>query len=153
MEGDQSSEVTIPVGTGRGCQSGLSDSIDITALPTISVLMTEELTNKRGLLAYVFGSTHVERQPLLDQAREFQQQADWLLDRIGIQPGWRVIDVGCGPLGILGFLSQRVGERGDVARLEYVLRFAEVAYCPARPDQRQGDPGERSDERIGQKFL
>jgi hypothetical protein len=108
--------MTIPVGTGRGCQSGFSDSIDITPLPTISVMMTEELMNKRGLLAYVFGSTLVEQQRLLEQAREFQQQPtgpDWLTTRLG------VIDVGCGPLGILDSLSQRVGERGDVARLEY----------------------------------
>ena len=83
--------------------------------------------NKHDLSAYVFGSTHVEQQRLLDQAREFQQQANWLLDRIGIQPGWRVIDVGCGPIGILDSLSQRVGARGGVVGLEYELRFAEMA--------------------------
>lgn len=65
--------------------------------------------NSRYPMSYVFVSTNIEQQRLLDQAREFQQQAHWLLDRIGIQPGWRVIDVGCGPLGILDALSQRVG--------------------------------------------
>ena len=83
--------------------------------------------NNRYSTSYVFGGTHIEQQRLLDQAREFQQQAHWLLDRIGIQPGWRVIDVGCGPLGILDSLSQRVGSRGEVVGLEYVPRFAEVA--------------------------
>jgi ubiquinone/menaquinone biosynthesis C-methylase UbiE len=83
--------------------------------------------NKRNPLAYVFGSTHVEQQRLLNQAREFRQQAHWLLDRIGIQSGWRVIDVGCGPLGILDLLSQRVGTQGEVVGLEYVPRFAEAA--------------------------
>jgi ubiquinone/menaquinone biosynthesis C-methylase UbiE len=89
--------------------------------------MTEELMNSRYPMSYVFGSTNIEQQRLLDQAREFQQQAHWLLDRIGIQPGWRVIDVGCGPLGILDALSQRVGARGEVVGIECVPRFAEVA--------------------------
>ena len=83
--------------------------------------------NSRYPMTYVFGNTHIEQQRLLDQAREFQQQAHWLLDRIGIQSGWRVIDVGCGPLGILDSLSQRVGVRGEVVGLEYVPRFAEAA--------------------------
>jgi SAM-dependent methyltransferase len=78
-------------------------------------------------VTYVFGNTHIEQQRLLDQAREFQQQAHWLLERIGIQSGWRVIDVGCGPLGILDSLSQRVGVRGEVVGLEYVPCFAEAA--------------------------
>ena len=83
--------------------------------------------NSRYPMTYVFGNTHIEQQRLLDQAREFQQQAHWLLDRIGIQSGWRVIDVGCGPLGILDSLSQRVGVRGEVVGLEYVPRFAKAA--------------------------
>ncbi len=83
--------------------------------------------DSRYPMSYVFGSTHIEQQRLLDQAREFQQQAHWLLDRIGIQQGWRVIDVGCGPLGILDSLSQRVGAAGEVVGLEYVPRFAKVA--------------------------
>jgi SAM-dependent methyltransferase len=93
----------------------------------MAVMMTEELMNSRYPMTYVFGNTHIEQQRLLDQAREFQQQAHWLLDRIGIQSGWRVIDVGCGPLGILDSLSQRVGVRGEVVGLEYVPRFAEAA--------------------------
>jgi SAM-dependent methyltransferase len=127
VEGDQSSEVTIPVGTNHSCQAGSSTGIDMIPLPTIPVMTTDEIMNEHDPLAYVFGSTQVEQQRLLTQAREFQQQAHWLLDRIGIQSGWRVIDMGCGPLGILDSLSQRVGERGHVAGLEYVPRFAEMA--------------------------
>jgi ubiquinone/menaquinone biosynthesis C-methylase UbiE len=77
--------------------------------------------------AYIFGSTLAEQQRLIAQADEFEHQARWLLDHIGIRPGWRVIDVGCGPLGILNLLSERVGPQGEVVGLEYVPRFAGMA--------------------------
>ena len=59
--------------------------------------------------------------------RELEQQARWLLDHIGIRPGSRAIDIGCGPIGILNLLSERVGPQGAVIGLEYVPRFAEMA--------------------------
>src|SRR5207248_8228773 len=77
--------------------------------------------------AYIFGSTLTEQQRLVAQAQELEHQARWLLDHIGIQRGWRVIDVGCGPIGILDLLSERVGPPGGVVGLENVLRFAEMA--------------------------
>src|ERR1043166_3219178 len=77
--------------------------------------------------AYVFGSTLTEQQRLVAQARELEQQARWLLDHIGIRPGSRAIDIGCGPIGILNLLSERVGPQGAVVGLEYVPRFAEMA--------------------------
>jgi SAM-dependent methyltransferase len=77
--------------------------------------------------AYIFGSTLTEQQRLVAQAQEFEPQARWLLDHVGIQRGWRVIELGCGPVGILNLLSERVGPQGGVVGLEYVPRFAEMA--------------------------
>lgn len=37
-----------------------------------------------------------------------------MLDHIGVQPGWRCIDLGCGPMSILSALSRRVGPMGHV---------------------------------------
>jgi ubiquinone/menaquinone biosynthesis C-methylase UbiE len=37
-----------------------------------------------------------------------------MLDRIGVGPGWRCLDVGCGPGGITDLLSARVGATGRV---------------------------------------
>jgi SAM-dependent methyltransferase len=76
---------------------------------------------------YVLGGTDVERQRLLAQVEGLEPQAQWLLDAIGVEPGWRVIDVGCGPLGILNLLSARVGPDGTVVGLEREARFAEMA--------------------------
>lgn len=77
--------------------------------------------------AYFFGDTDAEQQRLVAQAESYELPARWLLDQIRIQPGWRTIDVGCGPLGILHLLSDCVGSRGAVVGLEREPRFAHMA--------------------------
>lgn len=77
--------------------------------------------------AYIFGDTDVEQQRLVAQAESFELPARWLLDQIRIQPGWCTIDIGCGPLGILHLLSERVGSKGVVVGLEREPRFAHMA--------------------------
>ncbi len=58
------------------------------------------------------GSAELERLRL--QARVWEPEAETMLDRIGVQPGWKCIDLGCGAMGILGPLSRRVGSQGHV---------------------------------------
>src|SRR5258708_11118308 len=58
------------------------------------------------------GSAELERLQL--QARVWEPEAEAMLDRIGIQPGWNCVDLGCGAMGILGPLSRRVGPHGHV---------------------------------------
>lgn len=41
-----------------------------------------------------------------------------LLDAIGVGHGWRVADLGCGPMGLLETLSDRVGPAGKVVGLD-----------------------------------
>jgi ubiquinone/menaquinone biosynthesis C-methylase UbiE len=77
--------------------------------------------------AYVLGGTDIERQRLLAQIEGLEPQARWLLDEIGIEPGSRAIDIGCGPLGIVNLLSERVGPGGTVVGLEREPRFAAMA--------------------------
>src|ERR1700716_2820117 len=66
---------------------------------------------------YVLGGTETELNRLRAQADEYESSARWLLDTIGIRPGMRVLDVGCGPIGILGLLPEKVGPDGEVVRL------------------------------------
>jgi ubiquinone/menaquinone biosynthesis C-methylase UbiE len=73
---------------------------------------------------YPLGGTPVEEERLIRQATDCESRARLLLDRIGIQPGWSVADIGCGPIGILHLLSERVGPLGRVVGLERELRFA-----------------------------
>jgi SAM-dependent methyltransferase len=57
-------------------------------------------------------TTEVERLRL--QSRTLQPVAEALLDEIGVQPGWRCLDVACGPMGVLGPLARRAGPTGAV---------------------------------------
>ena len=76
---------------------------------------------------YALGGTETELDRLRAQADEYESSARWLLEAIGLKPGSRVLDVGCGPIGILGLLSEKVGPQGEVVGLEREPRFAELA--------------------------
>jgi SAM-dependent methyltransferase len=76
---------------------------------------------------YPLGGTQTERVRLLAQAKAYEPEANRLVDRIGVRPGWRAIDIGCGPIGILNLLSERVGATGSVIGVEREFRFVEMA--------------------------
>jgi SAM-dependent methyltransferase len=78
-------------------------------------------------VSYPLGGTQTELQRLLAQAEVYEAESNWLLDQCGIRPGWRTVDVGCGPIGILNLLSQRVGPHGSVVGVEREPRFVEMA--------------------------
>jgi Methyltransferase domain len=46
-----------------------------------------------------------------------------MLDRIGVGPGWRCLDLGCGPRGITDLLADRVGANGRVVGLDADATF------------------------------
>jgi SAM-dependent methyltransferase len=62
------------------------------------------------------GAAELERLRL--QARVWEPEAEAMLDRIGLQPGWHCLDLGCGAMGILGPLSRRVGSHGRVTGVD-----------------------------------
>ena len=76
---------------------------------------------------YVLDTDPAERERLLRQGQQFAPMTTALLDQIGVRAGWRAIDVGCGPLGILDLLSERVGAEGEVVGLEREEKFLDVA--------------------------
>jgi SAM-dependent methyltransferase len=81
---------------------------------------------------YVFGGGQDELERLLGQAEDLKPESSWLLDRIGVGRGWRVADVGCGPIGVLDLLSERVGPAGEVVGIEREPRFAAMARAEVR---------------------
>jgi SAM-dependent methyltransferase len=76
---------------------------------------------------YALGGTLIEQERLIAQAKSVEPHARWLLDRIGILPGSRSVDFGCGPIGILNLLSERAGPAGAVVGIEREPRFAAMA--------------------------
>jgi SAM-dependent methyltransferase len=76
---------------------------------------------------YVFGGNQSELERLVVQAVGLQHEARCLLDNIPIKGGWRAVDIGCGPIGILDLLSERVGAQGAVVGIEREARFFDMA--------------------------
>jgi len=67
---------------------------------------------------YFLGYRHAEQERLQRQAHELAGEAQWLFDQIGVATGARVVEIGCGPQGCLGLLSERVGQTGSVVGVE-----------------------------------
>ncbi len=72
----------------------------------------------------------LERMRVMADAWE-QEEEVWL-DRIGVEPGWKCVDLGCGPVGILGPLSRRAGLNGRVVGVDRDPRRVEAARQHAR---------------------
>jgi ubiquinone/menaquinone biosynthesis C-methylase UbiE len=66
------------------------------------------------------------------QAAAIEFDAGVMLDRIGVAPGWRCLDLGCGPGGIVELLSLRAGPAGRVVALDADPVFLDHARGWAR---------------------
>jgi SAM-dependent methyltransferase len=76
---------------------------------------------------YLLAGVASEVERLRIQAEAWEPEVEIWLDQIGVQPGWRCVDLGCGPMGILGPLSQRAEWRGRVVGVESSPTQAEAA--------------------------
>ena len=63
---------------------------------------------------YIFAHAPNEVERLQSWALSWQLETDAMLDQIQVQSGWHAIDLACGPTGIIGPLSRRVGSTGRV---------------------------------------
>ena len=77
---------------------------------------------------YFMGHSSAEQRRLQQQAGELAGESAALFDEIGVAPGARVVEFGCGPQGCLELLSDRVGESGTVVGIE----MSEEAVALAR---------------------
>jgi ubiquinone/menaquinone biosynthesis C-methylase UbiE len=68
--------------------------------------------------AYLVPGVASELERLRIQAEAWEPDVEIWLDLIGVQPGWRCVDLGCGPVGILGPLSRRVERTGRVVGVD-----------------------------------
>jgi ubiquinone/menaquinone biosynthesis C-methylase UbiE len=76
---------------------------------------------------YLLGDSTAEVEHLTHQAEVYAKEAASLLDRVGVAAGSSAIDVGCGVLGILRLLCERVGPSGRVVGLERESRILDAA--------------------------
>ncbi len=69
-------------------------------------------------MSYLLQDSAAELERLRLQARAWEPESDRFLDAIGVRPGWRCIDLGCGAMGVLGGLARRAGPTGEVVGVE-----------------------------------
>jgi SAM-dependent methyltransferase len=84
-------------------------------------------TATRDRIDYSLGVDDAERARLLAQCAMHRTEAELLLDRVGLRPGDRALDLGCGPLGVLDLLAERVGPSGRVVGIDREKRYLEIA--------------------------
>jgi SAM-dependent methyltransferase len=77
---------------------------------------------------YLLDSSDEDLQRLLNIAELSAEPTRAAFRKIGIKPGWRVIDCGCGPLGALAVMAEMVGPEGQVVGID----FSEPAVQRAR---------------------
>ena len=84
---------------------------------------------------YVLDSGDEDLQRLLNIAELTAEPTRTAFRKIGMKPGWRVIDCGCGPLGALAVMAEMVGPQGQVeGSTSASLRCSALDRSPRRSD-------------------
>jgi ubiquinone/menaquinone biosynthesis C-methylase UbiE len=68
---------------------------------------------------YVLDGSDDDPRRLLSLSESFAEHARRALRRLGVGPGWTVIDCGCGPIGGLAILAEMVGPAGRVVGVDF----------------------------------
>ena len=76
---------------------------------------------------YALGSSKGESARLQRQSDELAPESTALLDRVGLRPGASVIDIGCGPRGVIELLAERVLPGGRIVGLDSDPAHVEMA--------------------------
>jgi SAM-dependent methyltransferase len=76
---------------------------------------------------YMLGRGPHEEERLKRQIADLAPTSDMQLVKIGIRPGERVLDMGCGPGGVLHLLGKHVGPSGSVLAIDRSAHFVELA--------------------------
>jgi ubiquinone/menaquinone biosynthesis C-methylase UbiE len=76
---------------------------------------------------YLLGRAEPETARLRRQIDNLAADSEAQLETIGIVPGERVVDLGCGPGGVLHLLARRVGPDGSVLGVERSPHFVRLA--------------------------
>jgi ubiquinone/menaquinone biosynthesis C-methylase UbiE len=85
-----------------------------------------------GSSRYLLGDSPAEIGHLVEQAAVYGPEANELFDLIGVEPGIAVIDVGCGVMGVLHLLAERIGANGRVVGLDREPRILEAGRALAQ---------------------
>ncbi|MCT2587732.1 class I SAM-dependent methyltransferase [Actinophytocola gossypii] len=85
-------------------------------------------------MTYLLPRTSTEYRRLRTQARIWEPATTRLLDQVGVAPGARCLDVGCGPGEVMRLLAQRVGPSGSVTGVDLDGRIGAEAVAVLRSE-------------------
>ncbi len=94
---------------------------------------------------YLLGRGEAEEARLKRQIADLAPDSDAQFEKIGIRAGERILDLGCGPGGVLHLLGKRVGPTGSVLGIERSPHFVSLArrfvvdHALPQVEVRQGD--------------
>ena len=91
-------------------------------------MATSEAQRDGYATAFAGGIPATERQRLERQGELFAPLAAWTLDALGVGPGARVLELGCGGGGLLAEAAARVGPTGRVVGVD---RAPALLWCCA----------------------
>jgi ubiquinone/menaquinone biosynthesis C-methylase UbiE len=72
----------------------------------------------RNIPGYTLGTSTMESDRLREQADDLLPHSRELFATVGVEPGWRALDLGCGPIGNLGLLAKLTGPGGSVLGMD-----------------------------------
>lgn len=81
---------------------------------------------------YVLGADPAELDRLRHQHEVWRALSDAAFERVGVRPGWCVLDAGCGPGLVLADLRERIGPSGEAWGVDLVPAMLEEAGRMAR---------------------
>ena len=88
----------------------------------------QESNNAYAAVTQVDGAvSETEQRRLEQQAEVYSRLAGWTLDALGLRPGHRVLEVGCGGGSLLAAAAARVGPTGRVVGIDGDPRLVEAA--------------------------
>jgi 2-polyprenyl-3-methyl-5-hydroxy-6-metoxy-1,4-benzoquinol methylase len=84
-------------------------------------------TTERGRTGYALARAPEEYERLRAQARVWEGATGRVLDAVGLAPGHRCLDVGCGPGETMRLMAERVGPSGYVTGIDVDADLGETA--------------------------
>ena len=96
---------------------------------------------------YLLGRSEPEELRLKRQIADLAPLSDAHLAEVGIKAGERVVDLGCGPGGVLHLLGKRVGPTGSVLGIERSPHLGGCVAYQGRYQRRCSEPTVSSNDR------
>jgi len=84
------------------------------------------------MVTYALGREPEEYERLRAQAQVWQPATARLLEEVGLGPGERRLDAGCGPGEAMRLMAERVGSAGSVHGIDVDASLGDIAVDPAR---------------------